>query len=117
FWKWPTQWFRNEVTVAFSKPMAPREAGVAAVRQRCLELSEFCYWLRPCLRVHARYHDDVMVVDGLDGSSLTRGRLLAAGLALAQWVRKHVPEQRVGIVLPAGKAAILANLGVVLAGK
>jgi len=126
FWKWPQRWFRNDVMVAFGKPMAPREASVDMVRQRCLELSEYCYSRRPFLRGHladaclrglARHPGDVMVSDGMDGSSLTRSRVLAVGLALAQWVRRNVKEQRVGIVLPAGKGAILANLGVVLAGK
>jgi acyl-[acyl-carrier-protein]-phospholipid O-acyltransferase/long-chain-fatty-acid--[acyl-carrier-protein] ligase len=126
FWKWPERWPRYEVTVAFSEPIPAREADIATVRQHLLNLGEFCYTRRPFLRGHLahaclrglkRHPRDVAVLDGMDGSSLTRSRLLAAGLALARWVRANVREQRVGIVLPAGKGAVLANLGVLLAGK
>ena len=49
--------------------------------------------------------------------TLTGGELLAVGIALAFWLRKNVPEKRVGIVLPPGIGATIANLGVLLAGK
>lgn len=126
FWKWPRKWFRNEITVAFGKPLKAREADIATVRQQCLELGEFCYSQRPFLRGHLadaclrglkKNPGDVLVEDGLDGSSLTRGKALGAALALAQWVRAAVKERHVGIVLPSGKAAMVANLGVLLAGK
>src|SRR2546428_418286 len=54
---------------------------------------------------------------GFDGSQLQRGRLLAAALSLARIVRERVPEKRVGIVLPSGAPAMLANLAVFFAGK
>ncbi len=126
FWKWPRRWFRNEITVAFGKPLKAREADIATIRQQCLELGEFCYSQRPLLRGHLadaclrglkKYPGDVLIEDGLDGSSLTRGKALGAALALAQWVRANVKEQHVGIVLPSGKGAMLANLGILLAGK
>ncbi len=126
FWKWPRRWFRNPVTVAFGAPLPPRASDVATVRQRCLELSAFCYQRRPFLRGHLaeacfrglhRNPADVMITDGMDGTSLTRARVLAAGLALAQWIRRNIAEQRVGLALPAGKASLLANLGIIFAGK
>ncbi len=126
FWKWPKRWFRNPITVAFGEPMAPRDADAATVRERCLTLGEQCYSRRPFLRGHladaclrglSKHPADIAVADGMDGSTLSRSRLLAAGLALARWVRAHVPEHRVGIVLPAGRGAVVANLGVILAGK
>jgi acyl-[acyl-carrier-protein]-phospholipid O-acyltransferase/long-chain-fatty-acid--[acyl-carrier-protein] ligase len=43
--------------------------------------------------------------------------LLAAALALASQVRRECRGRRVGIVLPPGKAAVIANLAVTLAGK
>jgi acyl-[acyl-carrier-protein]-phospholipid O-acyltransferase/long-chain-fatty-acid--[acyl-carrier-protein] ligase len=48
---------------------------------------------------------------------LTGGELLTVGIALAFWLRKNVPEKRVGIVLPPSIGATIANLGVLLAGK
>src|SRR5207302_9030512 len=36
---------------------------------------------------------------------------------LARWIRATVPEYRVGVVLPPGIGAFIANLGVLCAGK
>jgi acyl-[acyl-carrier-protein]-phospholipid O-acyltransferase/long-chain-fatty-acid--[acyl-carrier-protein] ligase len=125
FRKWPAS-IRYPVTVAFAAPLDPREAGHSAVRQRFLELGEFCYQQRAflkghlahaCLRGLMREPGAVIVIDGMDGSSLTRRRLLAGALALAAVIRRSAPENRVAIVLPAGKGAFLANLAVLFAGK
>lgn len=125
FWKWPRQ-YRYPVTVAFGDPIPPRQADVAMVRQRFLELGEMCYSMRAhlrgnlaaaCVRGLKKHPGDVAVVDGVDGSRLTRAELLAAGLALADLLRTQVPEKRIGVVLPASKGAVLANLAVMLAGK
>ena len=126
FWKKPQQFRRYPVTVAFGEPLPPHQADVATVRQRFLELGEFCYSRRPYLRGHLGYaclrglkknFSDVAVSDGVDGSELTRGKLLAAGLAVAQHIRKNIPARRVGVVLPSTKGAIVANLGIIFAGK
>ena len=59
-----------------------------------------------------------MITDAYAGNrTLTGGKLLAVSLALAWWLKKNVPERRVGIVLPPGVGATIANLGVILAGK
>ena len=125
FWKWPIS-LRYPVTVAFGDPLGAREADHSAVRQRFLELGEFCYPERPFLRGHVadaclrglmNHRGSIAVVDGTDGTSLTRGRLLAAALAFSEIVRSRVPQTRVAIVLPASKGAVLANLAVLFAGK
>ena len=125
FWKRPKS-LRFPVTIAFGEPMHPRHADTAAVRQRFLELSEFCYQRRPFLRGHLanaclrglrKNSGEIAISDGHDGSELTRGRLLAAALSLSRIVRRRVPEKRVGIVLPSGAPAMLANLAVLFAGK
>jgi acyl-[acyl-carrier-protein]-phospholipid O-acyltransferase/long-chain-fatty-acid--[acyl-carrier-protein] ligase len=126
FWKWPSKWPRFPVTIAFGEVLPARSADIGTLRQRFLDLGEFCYSRRPYLRGHLadaclrgllKHPSDIAVVDGMDGSSLTRDKLLAAGLALAQFIRREIPEQRIGIVLPASKGAVVANLGVILAGK
>lgn len=126
FWKWPAKWPRYSVTVAFGDALPARSAGVATVRQHFLRLNEFCYSRRPVLRGHLamaclnglkKHFGDVAVVDGMDGSTLTRGKLLAAGLAFAEYLKKHVSAKRVGVVLPSSKGAMVANLGILLAGK
>ncbi|MEO6786164.1 MAG: AMP-binding protein, partial [Chthoniobacteraceae bacterium] len=125
FWKKPKT-FRFPVTIAFGEAMDARHADAATVRQRFLDLSEFCYQLRPFLRGHLadaclrglkKNPGTVAVIDGHDGSQLERGRLLAAALSLSRIFRKRVPEKRVGIVLPPGAPAVLANLAVLFAGK
>jgi acyl-[acyl-carrier-protein]-phospholipid O-acyltransferase / long-chain-fatty-acid--[acyl-carrier-protein] ligase len=114
------------VTVAFGEPLPPEQAEIALVRQRLLDLGEFCYEQRPILRGHLglaclrglkHRQLDTAVIDGMDGSRLTHGMLLAAGLALAGHLRANCPNKRIAIVLPPGRGAIVANLAVVLAGK
>jgi acyl-[acyl-carrier-protein]-phospholipid O-acyltransferase/long-chain-fatty-acid--[acyl-carrier-protein] ligase len=125
FWKRPTR-LRFPVTVAFGEALAPRQADAATVRQRFLEVGEFCYQQRPFLRGHIadaclrglmKRPASVAIIDGFDGSQFERRRLLAAALSLAQIIRARAPEKRVGIVLPAGAPGVLANLAVIFAGK
>ena len=125
FWKKPKT-LRFPVTIAIGDAMDAHHANAAVVRQRFLELSEFCYQLRPFLRGHIadaclrglkKNPGEIAIIDGHDGSQLPRGRLLAAALSLSRIVRERMPEQRIGIVLPPGAPAVLANLAVFFAGK
>ncbi len=125
FFKWPRR-FPYPASVAFGDPIPAGDAGIALVRERLLALGEHCYQQRPdleghlaeaCLRGLRRNQWRTAVIDGMDHSSLSCGMLLAAALALAGEVRRQCPSRRVGIVLPPGKAAVIANLAVVLAGK
>jgi acyl-[acyl-carrier-protein]-phospholipid O-acyltransferase/long-chain-fatty-acid--[acyl-carrier-protein] ligase len=125
FFKWPRQW-PYPVTVAFGAPLSAPEADIALVRERFLELGEFCFQKRPLLRGHLgracidglrRRQFSTAVVDGMDGGELSRGSLLAAALALSRSIDRECPRYRVGIVLPPGRAGMVANLAVVLAGR
>jgi len=125
FWKRPKS-LRFPVTIAYGEAIPAKAADTATVRQRFLELSEFCFQQRPFLRGHVadaclrglkKNPGKVALIDGHDGSQLERGRLLAAALSLSRIVRARVPEKRVGIVLPPGAPAVLANLAVFFAGK
>lgn len=125
FSKWP-QRIPYPVTVAFGEVLTPEQATVANVREKLLALSELCYEHRPmlgrhlgeaCIRGLKTGSSHIAVIDGMDGSTLTRGKLLAAAIVLAKEVQRLIPEKRVGIVLPPSKGAVLANLAVLLAGK
>lgn len=125
FWKWPRA-LRYDVTVAFDTPLAARDAGIDTVRQRFLNLGEECYQMRPFLRGNIaaeslrglmRDSGETAVIDGLDGSELSRAKLLAAALALSRLIRSRASEKRVAVVLPSSKGAVVANLAVMLAGK
>ncbi len=119
--------FPYPVAVAFGKALSAEDADIARVREEFLQLGEFCYQQRPILRGHLaeaclrglkHRQFDTAVIDGMDDSRMSRGTLLAAGIAFSRYLRATAGgEKRLGIVLPAGRGAILANLGALLAGK
>src|SRR5215471_3125886 len=114
------------VTVAFGKPLEPAAADITTVREELLKLGEFCYRRRPlldrhlaeaCVRGLKRNRFRTAVIDGLDHSELSRGKLLGAAAALSRFLRKEFSDPRIAIVLPASKGSMVANLAVTLAGK
>ena len=125
FAKWPKE-IPYRVTVAFGKSLDPQTADIATVREELLKLGEFCYSRRPsldrhlgeaCLRGLKRRRFSTAVVDGIDQTKLSRAKLLGAAAALSRFLRKEFSDQRIAIVLPAGKGSMVANLAVTLAGK
>ncbi len=125
FRKWP-QHFPYPASVEFGFPLSPDEAGAATVREQLLQLGERCFSRRPALRQSlgaaavrglARHPFRTAVIDGTDGSTLSRSKLLGAAAALSRYLRRECPEKRIAIVLPASKGGVVANLAVVLAGK
>ena len=114
------------VTVAFGKPLEPKAADIATVREELLKLGEFCFSRRPsvdrhlageCVRGLKRRPFATAVIDGLDHSSLSRTKLLGAAAAFSRHLHKEFPDQRIAIVLPASKGSMVANLAVMLANK
>jgi acyl-[acyl-carrier-protein]-phospholipid O-acyltransferase/long-chain-fatty-acid--[acyl-carrier-protein] ligase len=113
-------------TIAFGRPIPASSAEIGIVRQRLLELGEFCYRRRPEFDGHLgratvrglkrRQFDDA-IIDGMDGRVLKRGDLLAASIALSRWIATHCPGDRVAVVLPPGVGAVVANVAVTLANK
>ncbi len=69
------------------------------------------------LRGIRRFGGRVGVLDGTDESYLSYYQILAVALALAEVIKKETTKPRIGIVLPPGKAGIIANVAAVLAGK
>jgi len=125
FWKIPGS-LPYPVTVAFGRPIPAEEASIALVRERLLMLGEWAYQRRPQLRGHLaracirglkRRQFDPAVIDGMDGSVTSRGTVLAASIALSRHLLGHCPGRRVAVVLPPGRAAVIANAALVLAGK
>ncbi len=60
---------------------------------------------------------DCRVIDGIDDSTLTYGQILAVSLAFARRLKKITNNRRVGIILPPGKGATIANLACMFCGK
>src|ERR1700704_121071 len=90
FTKWPRS-LPYRVTVAFGEPLAAGDADIATLREQLLKLGEFCYSRRPNLRGHLgracirglKPHPfRTAFDDGMDGSSLSRSKLLGASIAL-----------------------------------
>jgi acyl-[acyl-carrier-protein]-phospholipid O-acyltransferase/long-chain-fatty-acid--[acyl-carrier-protein] ligase len=62
-------------------------------------------------------HEAVVDYSAERAQRVSGNKLLALSLALAQRLRREVPEPRVGIVLPPSFGGLLANYAVMLAGK
>jgi acyl-[acyl-carrier-protein]-phospholipid O-acyltransferase/long-chain-fatty-acid--[acyl-carrier-protein] ligase len=125
FTKWPRR-FPYRVRVAFGAPIAADSANIAAVREELLKLGEFCFSQRASLRQHVgraalrglkRHPFRTSVIDGLDNTTLSSGKLIGAAAALGRHLKRECAETRVGILLPPGKGGFVANLATVLAGK
>ncbi len=125
FKKWPSS-IPYRVSVAFGQPIPAEKADIATVREELLKLGEFCFSRRPslnrnlaemCVRGLKRRRFGAAVTDGLDGSSLSRGKILGAAAALSRFLRREFPDERIAIVLPASQGGVVANLAVALAAK
>lgn len=125
FGKWPRS-LPYRVTVAFGDPIAAEDADIARVREELLKLGEFCYSRRSvlqrhlaevCVRGMKRRFFSPAVVDGVDQSTLSTGKVLGAAIAFSRYLRREFTDERIAFVLPASKGAVVANLAIVLAGK
>lgn len=125
FRKWPKQ-FPYRATVAFGNALPAKEATIPRVHEELLKLGADCFEQRPELRQHLarralrglkRSPFSTLVIDGMDGSTLSRGKLLGVSIALSRYLGATFPQKRIAIVLPAGKGAVVANLAIALADK
>ena len=126
FFKKVPKRFPYPVTVHFGEPLPHDRADISIVRQRMLELGEAAYQERPlleghlalaCLRGLKHHQFETVVVDGMDGSHMSRGRVLAVAIVLARHLTVHCPKKRIAVMLPPGRGAVIANLAVMLANK
>jgi len=112
--------------MALSQPIPAAELSVAAYQQSLLETAAEAFSGRSLfngslaitllagLKKHASKN---RIFDGADDSELPYGMILAAALAFAQVLKLETDQARVAIVLPPGKAGLIANLAVLFAGK
>ncbi len=71
----------------------------------------------PHLLVSAfKTHPDACVIDGIDDSELTHHDLLVYAFRLSRILRRHTSHRRLGIILPPGKLATIANVACILGG-
>ncbi len=125
-WKAP-RLMPTAVCVEFGKNIPPAEADRATARIAMLDLAEDAFQERPVLRRNlarevvrsmARRPWHVDIVDRTaERRPMTAAQLLAVAAAFSRRLRRNVPEKRIGIVLPPGIGAHLANLAIACAGK
>lgn len=125
FFKLPRQ-IPYPVYVYFGDLIKAEEAKPEMVRKALYDLGERAFTARPELKSHLGYEAikglrkqlfKPVIVDAYQDKVLKGSTLLSVAYLFSQWLRDNVPEKRVGIVLPPGAGAAIANLGCVLADK
>lgn len=112
--------------IAIGKVIPAKESSGSALRQGLLEAAEEAFSSRSFLKGSLamalleglkKHGSRSKIHDGSDDSILGFDRLLAAALMLSKHIKEETDSQRVGIILPPGKAGLVANLAVLFAGK
>ena len=108
-------------------PVLPEgERTMARFLEELLLLGEMAFSARPLMAENLAYKllqglkkhgSRAGMVDGMDGSKLGYDRVLAAAIGFALRLRELTDKPRVGIILPPGRAGLIANLAVLFAGK
>ncbi len=125
-WKSP-RLMPTPVCVVFGQPIPHHRIDLGSARQALLDLGELAFQERPALKRHlgreavralAKHPRRIAVVDRTAArAELSAGKLLAVAAVLSRRIRATVPGRRVGIVLPPGAGANIANLAIACAGK
>jgi acyl-[acyl-carrier-protein]-phospholipid O-acyltransferase/long-chain-fatty-acid--[acyl-carrier-protein] ligase len=125
-WKWP-RLRPTPACVVFGEPIPPAQVSLAAVRRALLDLGAEALGHRPALRRHlarevvrslGRRPGAVVLIDRTaERRVITAGQLYALAAVLGRRWRRSLTGRRVGIVLPTGAGAVIANLAVLCAGK
>lgn len=109
-----------------AQPIDAALASVATYRQALLEAAAEAFSTRALfkgslamalligLKKHATKN---RILDGADDSELRYDKVLAAAIAFSKVIKLETDQARVAIVLPPGKAGLIANLAVLFAGK
>jgi acyl-[acyl-carrier-protein]-phospholipid O-acyltransferase/long-chain-fatty-acid--[acyl-carrier-protein] ligase len=112
--------------LAIGHPIAGADASVPIYQQALLEAAEEAFRTRALFKGSLamalleglrKYGSKNRLFDGADDSELPYQKVLAAALAFSRVIRDETDQARVAIVLPPGKAGLIANLAVVFAGK
>jgi len=114
------------LTLSVGEPIPAERASGPALRQGLLVAAEEAFASRALLKgslatalLHGlkRNGGRAAIHDGADDSSLNYHRILAAALVFSKHIRSETDNERVGVILPPGKAGLVANLAVLFAGK
>ncbi len=125
-WKSP-RLMPTHVCVTFGQAIAPEKIDCEAARKALLDLGDDAFHERPvlrrnlareCVRALAKRPGHVEVIDRTAARrEVKSAQLLAVAAALSRHIKRTMPGKRIGIVLPPGAGAHIANLAVACAGK
>lgn len=114
-------------SIQFGEIMSTESINSAAARQSLMDLNESAMSNRPVLDGHLAYSSfkgllaagsKVVLVDRTsDRREIKANELLALSLAYAEQLSNETPTKRIGIALPPGIGATVANLACVFANK
>ncbi len=113
-------------TLSFGSVINKSTIRTSTWQQALLELNEEVFSCRSLLDISLSYAllqglkkfgRNRAIYDGADDSKLTYDKLLGAAIAFSKEIKQATNKARVGIILPPGKAGMLANLAVLFAGK
>ncbi len=111
---------------AIAKPIPAAKSSVAAWQQALLAAAEEAYSFRSLFKGSLsmtlleglkKHGSKNRIIDGADDSELSYAKILATAIAFSKFIKAETDQPRVAIVLPPGKAGLIANLAVVFAGK
>ena len=112
--------------ISVGKLISSKEASIAQYLQFLLEAFEEAYSLRSLLKGSLamvlleglkKHGSRNKILDGSDDTELRFDKILAAAIAFSKFIAEETDKPRVAIVLPPGKAGLIANLAVLFAGK
>lgn len=125
-WKSP-RLMPTHVFIAFGNATPPDRVSPEWARRELLDLGRAAFEERPvlkrhlgteCIRTITKHPGRVQVVDRTIGRrELTCAQLYAVVAVLSRRIRATIPEKRIGVVLPPGAGAFIANLAILAAGK
>ncbi len=111
---------------AIGKPIPAGAASIPVFQQALFEANEEAYSSRSLfkgslamtlLQGLKKHGSKKRIIDGSDDSELTYDKILAAAIVFSKFIKEETDKPRVAIVLPPGKAGLIANLAVLFAGK
>lgn len=115
-----------QAVISIGELISAAKVSVSTYQQGLLSAFEEAYSSRPLfkkslalvllqgLKLHGSKHK---VLDGSDDSELSFDKVLGAAIAFSKHIKEETDKPRVAIVLPPGKAGLIANLAVIFAGK
>ncbi len=116
----------DESVFAFGQVLKGENLTLAAYQESLFALAEQCFSRNPLFggnlalaliqgfKMHGKR---CRLIDGKDDKEMSFEKLFAAAIALSVVIKAETSKKRVGIILPPGAAAFIANVAVVLAGK